>query len=181
MKRFCLLACVLLLSACGRAEPVSITTEPTSAKIETATEAEAAQQPLPSWTSALSDTITLFFQPSSDCGIWMRDNRTGEEKLLLEVYDTGYGPVIPWLIANINERYFAYCYAPFDTETGGLMLYDVAQMRKIELPGFFLLKEVKDGKVYLYQYVEDYLKDIVYFDISALDSGGPVVVKALER
>jgi len=190
MKRFCLVLFVLLLlSACGRAEPVA--TEPTTTEVELTTEEETTTEEeaettqwwtLPSWSFALSDEITLFFQPSSECGIWMRDNRTGEETLLLEVYGE-YNPVIPWYEGKISERYFAYSYAPFDTEKGGLVFYDVVKMRKIELPDFcfFMLKEVKDGKVYMYQYIEEYLEAIVYFDISALDSGGPIAVKALEQ
>jgi len=219
MKRFALLLLVLLLllSACGRAEPELVTTiAPTTTAIETTSEEttteEFAEEEFTrpelvafidpndtGWRTpaefALSETITVYEVFSryhsglASYDIWMRDSDTGENKLLLGMkYDEEYGTVVAYTLeGRVNERFFAFSDCVPDTDAfSGAMFYDIAQRRIIEIhsPGYkMMLKKVENGRVYLHD-EPDYDEDPdelpeFYFDISALDSGGPVAMKAL--
>ena len=204
MKRFLLILLVLLLllSACGRvglavetttAETTALTTTeaPTTTEMPSTVEAEMTWYLYP-WgfeEIAILGTSTLIYKTSSHwaycCDIWMRDSETGEETLLLEAYGEEEGGIrIPAFGGRISERYFVYMYGLLDTDAiGNLKIYDVVQMRTVELEGrFTAVEKVEDGKAYVFEGIEG-VNDppIFYFEISALDSDGPIAVKALEQ
>jgi len=213
MKRFLvLLLCCAVLTAtacgCGGTKPEPVTTVPTT--IETITEAEltteeeTATEPLVPhpWRTpdelALSKTITVYevFNDTKPYpggyDIWLRDNATGEEALLLEIGGLGFSSFwSPSLGVRLSERHFTFSYyLPETCDSTGVMFYDVAQRRAIEVSSEYKLifKKTENGRVYLCNALDydeeddwDKIKPVCYFDISVLDSGEPVVLSALKQ
>jgi predicted small lipoprotein YifL len=202
-----LLFALLALPACGRAGAAIVTTMPTTTEIETTTEepteeeitrAELVAVTDPNETGwrtpmelALSETITVYEVFSTyhagleSYDIWMRDSKTGEDKLLLGMTYDEYGLVAYTLEGRVSERYFAFSEGTPDTDAfSEVKFYDIAQRRVVEIhaPGYkMMFKKVENGRVYLhnepdYDENADELPEF-YFDIAALDSGGPIIPK----
>jgi len=179
-----------------------------STEAETTTETPTTEEPLipHPWRTpeelALSETITIYevFNNTKPYpggfDIWLCDSETGEEALLLEVgelEDLGLSSFwTPDLGIRLSERYFTFsCHLPETCDSTEVMFYDVAQRRVIEIdaPGCKMcFYKTENGRIYLYNalsYDEDDDWDdrvpAFYFDISALDSGEPIVVKELDQ
>jgi hypothetical protein len=202
MKRVSMLLLVLLLLAgCGRVAPaLETTTAETTVtpitEVLSSAETSAAAEAEISWNFypwgfeeiAVLGTSMLIYKASPRwaycCDICLRDNATGEETLLLEAYDDGEYIRVPGFMKIISERYFTYRYGILDTDAAGLLkIFDIAQMRAIELEGpFNHIEKVEDGKVYVFEGIEGVDNPpVFYFEISALESGVPIPVKPLEQ
>lgn len=180
MKRICLAVLVLLvLSACGRAEPA----EP----VDTT---EAMRTTRYGMTKHLMSNEGLFvFKKDFDFDyfsayaqeIWLRDKSTGKEILLLSERPDG---TMPCFDGEINARYFVYHYGnPEADTTSGMEIYDLQEQRTLQVKcngENAVFDQVMDEKVYLRSRAEgDDEKRIFYFDIAALDSGGPITANRL--
>jgi len=205
MRRIaCVLLCLALccaLVACGRVEPEAVTAAEITSEALTTAELMSAHPWKTPEELALSETITVYevFNGSYYPGgydIWLRDSETGEEALLLEAGGLGgLGFTRYWtpdLGIRLSERYFSFhCHLPETCDYSEVMFYDAVQRRIVEVdaPGCkMIMKKAEGGRVYLYNsliYDEDDDWDArvpaFYFDISALDSGGPVALSPLER
>jgi len=189
-------------------EPETTTTATTTV-LETTTE-EARQLPerLIHTELALSDTITVFTRLNEYYfmnwpwglfvyEIWMRDEAVGEETILLETirfYDAeicesvwNYLPMSFALHETvISERVFSFTLGP--PESGGWsnsIFYDIELRQEIEIADerSFWFREVGDGRVYLRERICSYDADeetIYYIEISALESGEPVIVNEVQ-
>ncbi|MCL2495362.1 MAG: hypothetical protein FWE98_06885 [Oscillospiraceae bacterium] len=180
MKRICLLAlALLLLAACGTAE-VATTVAPTTV--------EATAQPM--WAKTLfEDAARLVYQKhllsyhyhGYAQEIWLRDNVTNEETLLLAQRPDG---TFPRFDASVYARYFSFRYGiPGTYDTGGLEFYDLEKRRAIALDcggDDVVIDRTADEKVFLRAKVENEDERRIYaIDLAALDGDSPIKAERL--
>jgi len=128
-------------------------------------------------TVVVPENVTVFEKAYPDVDldeIWMRDEATGEETLLLAPrYDH-------WWVAldeRINERFFVFAEGSmFHRDT---MFYDLALQRVIRIettgqahPTDFLFDSLEDGRIYMNMGHSGKRS----FDIAQLESGEPIVI-----
>jgi len=159
MKRLVLITFALLfLAACGTpaAEP-AITTEPetTTATTETTTELETTTQELIELPERqeheilLSETITIIEAHVWGISheIWMRDETTGEETLLLE--GNTYYSGVPGIVSRVSGRFFQFrWFIPDTCGISGVLFYDIEQRREIPIAWGVALGE--NGRIYVH-------------------------------
>ena len=216
MKRFIIfaLAAMLLLAACSPALPAIEEPEPTTVPWEfqtvprtTTTQAttttEVIERP-ESWTGrevVISDTITVFEQSNSHelrpgqwvifYEIWMHNEVTGEETILLETRNTYYVedlfvPLSFSINAEVNERFFAFSSGvPGTCAWGGVSFYDIGQQRAVSIVPCpkgrrFFFDRVENNRIYLREELNYEILGWVYIEISALESGDPVIVNEVQ-
>ena len=201
MKRLFALALVLLLlafSACGTTEPDAVTTASiatTAAEIETTTEYEAASEPdtteeHPTGAPQKIGTSEIFVKMLSPYGppeLWLRSGAGKEECLL------GYNEaerLAPYLVEVINERYFLFIWAVFESDVSGSpQLYDLQEKRVVKIVysdgnGGHYCKTI-NGKLYLVFAAgglgvsADVGLCVVRVDLAKAAGGGPVVAEDL--
>ena len=170
MKRICLLIlALLLLAACGRAEPVPVTAVPTAAEIQTV---KIVDWQMEETRTLMEPTGIIVFEKKGAYGnqeIWLRDRTSKEETLLLDMRPDG---AVPQFDQEINERYFAFHYG-----TKGLEIFDIAKLRAIELSGYFTkIGLLADGSIRVYEEPAGPNTPAFRFELSDLEGGSPVIV-----
>jgi len=169
MKRFAAIVFALLfLAACASAPEVAPPPETSTIQSTAAPERRTARE------ITMSDTITVFeLLGGWPNEIWMRNEATGEETLLLAPDDRFW----PFPEARINERFFVF----WENAMGhrNIMFYDIARRRAIPIestgqahPKDFRFYTVEGERVYL----DMGHSGMRYFDVSELESGEPIVI-----
>jgi len=190
MKRCCLaLLALLLLAACGRAEPAPVTAAPTTTEVETTVLSGTAIL-METDTATVFETVIMWPSVQGYAGkfvreIWLRDKATGEETLLLEPdYDNERDNVVPLFVSKINERYFIFVYGIEGTDAqGGPTFYDLEKLHIVQVDyngihdAYF--DHVADGKIHINEWMSDGSEIFRSYtiNIAALDSDGPITLK----
>ena len=189
MKRLLALALVLLLlvlSACGGTEPDTATEIETTTEIETS-EAMPADEEEPPVTIGTTEIFEKLLAPQGPWEIWTRDTLTGEEAQLI-AYDEEQH-LLPCLVDVINERYFLFFQAIFESDGSfSPLLYDMREGRavQIEYPdesGSYRYCKTIDGKLYLVfagsglGVSGDVGLRVLRADLASAAGGGPVITE----
>ena len=141
--------------------------------------------PKPRGDVSLSDTIKISTDLGAEWEIWMRDEATGKDELLVGV--DRENSLVPVFLGEINERYFLFMWAIMDSDGSfNPMIYDIQEKREIEIQypegaGHYI--QTIDGRVYMV-YAGTGLGTsgevglrLLCIDTSALAKGEPIAAK----
>jgi len=113
--------------------------------------------------------------------IWLRDEATGEETLLLA--SLGYDGLVPAFSRQVNERYFIYNYmVPESCDVWPFDIFDLQKRRTVDIErpdGRVIVAFTDEEMIYLRTLDDD--GDMVgkryVIPIADLDGGGPIIPK----